>query len=173
MNRKQKDEGFGKDCIVLSMSREYPGYSGEIKWMIFSELPEEELKIRYPEQIERLQPYLYMDAEQYAPVREYSNNERKHRWRREETYERFPYEEGEIEPFHPELAASFQDPFEHEDLYEALRKLTPVQRRRVVEEYMEGRPLREIAAEEKVSFQAVAQSNAGALKTLKKLLEKE
>jgi hypothetical protein len=38
---------------------------------------------------------------------------------------------------------------------------------------MEGRPLREIAAEEKVSFQAVAQSNAGALKTLKKLLEAE
>ena len=173
MNRKQNNEGFRKDCVVLSMSREYPGYSGEIKWMIFSELPEEELKIRYPEQIEKLQPYLYMDAEQYAPVREYSNNERKHRWRREETYESFPYEEGESELFHSELAASFQDPFEYEELYQAIRKLTPVQRKRVMEEYIEGRPLREIAAEEKVSFQAIAQSNAGALKALKKMLEEE
>ncbi len=173
MNRKQKNDDFRKDCIVLSMSREYPGYSGEIKWMIFSGLTQEELETRYPEQTAKLQPYIYMNAEQYAPVREYSNNERKHRWRREETYESFPYEEGEIEPFHPELAASFQDPFEHEDLYQAIRKLTPMHQRRVVEEYIEGRTLQEIAAEEKVSFQAVAQSNAGALKTLKKLLEKE
>ena len=37
------DEQFDKDCKVIKLKYEYPGYTGEEKWAIITGLTEEEL----------------------------------------------------------------------------------------------------------------------------------
>ena len=170
MNKNELLDQFKEDCRVVSMANEYPGYVGEIKWIIFSSLAEEELAARYASVIVSFKPYLYMSMDQYAPVREFNNNDRKHRRRSEETYDVFGFVDGEAEMHHPELA--YEDAVgEYDDLYSALEKLSPKQRDRIVKRFFEGKTLCEIAEEEGQSFQAISKSTACALKTLKKLLE--
>ena len=170
MNKNELLNQFKKDCRVVSMINEYPGYVGEIKWIIFSSLTEEELATRYASIVVSLIPYLYMSMDQYAPVREFHNNDRKHRRRSEETYDIFGFVDGEAEVHHPELA--HEDVFgEYEDLYYALAKLPPKQRDRITKRFFEGKTLYEIATEEGRSFQAISKSTASAMKALKKLLK--
>ena len=40
------DEQFKCDCKVINLSYEYPGYTGEEKWAIITDLTEEELITR-------------------------------------------------------------------------------------------------------------------------------
>ena len=44
MDKNELLDQFKEDCRVVSMANEYPGYVGEIKWIIFSSLAEEELR---------------------------------------------------------------------------------------------------------------------------------
>lgn len=43
------DEQFKYDCKVINLSYEYPGYTGEEKWAIITDLTEEELRKKYEE----------------------------------------------------------------------------------------------------------------------------
>lgn len=43
------DEQFKCDCKVINLSYEYPGYTGEEKWAIITDLTEEELIEKYEE----------------------------------------------------------------------------------------------------------------------------
>lgn len=138
--------------------------------MISSDLSEQELHIRFPEEIAGLTPYVYITKDQYTPFREFNNNERKFRRRTQETQDLYAFEDGETERYHAELVVYPKDPFEYDDLYEAIALLTPAQRERIMKQYFEEMTLQDVAAAEKVSFQAIAKCNAGAIKALKKLL---
>ena len=37
-----RTEAFKRDCRIVNMKMEYPGYTGEIMWMVVSDLTEEE-----------------------------------------------------------------------------------------------------------------------------------
>ena len=39
-----KTEAFKRDCRVVNMKCEYPGYTGDIQWMVVSELTEEQIE---------------------------------------------------------------------------------------------------------------------------------
>ena len=39
-----------KDYVILSIEKEYPGYTGTEKWMIITDLSEEEFAAIHPEQ---------------------------------------------------------------------------------------------------------------------------
>ena len=41
---------FKTDCRVLRMKHEYPGYTGDIAWIIVSDLTTEQITERYPEE---------------------------------------------------------------------------------------------------------------------------
>lgn len=43
------DEQFDKDCKIIKLKYEYPGYTGEEKWAIITGLTEEELNEKYAE----------------------------------------------------------------------------------------------------------------------------
>lgn len=48
------DEQFDKDCKVIKLKYEYPGYTGEEKWAIITGLTEEELDEKYAEKLHLL-----------------------------------------------------------------------------------------------------------------------
>ena len=51
------DEQFNKDCKVISTNSEYPSYTGIEKWIIITDLTEEELNSKYSEQVNPLRPF--------------------------------------------------------------------------------------------------------------------
>ena len=63
MDKNELLDQFKEDCRVVSMANEYPGYVGEIKWIIFSSLAEEELAARYASVVVSFKPYLYMSMD--------------------------------------------------------------------------------------------------------------
>ena len=87
----------------------------------------------------------------------------------------FGYEDERTEQHHPELIAdtleaSFLKSETEKDLLEAIEKLKPIQRERLIKYYFQGKNASQIAKEEGVSSQAVDKSLVAAIENLKKLL---
>ena len=55
-----KTEAFKRDCRVVNMKCEYPGYTGDIQWLVVSELTEEQIIATYPVEIKPYMPFIYM-----------------------------------------------------------------------------------------------------------------
>lgn len=73
------DEQFNKDCKVISTNSEYPSYTGIEKWIIITDLTEEELNSKYSEQVNPLRPFIIL-SRSFGKVRnKYIRNENKHR----------------------------------------------------------------------------------------------
>lgn len=53
----QQKELFAKDCKLINLKYEYTGYIGQEKWAIVSELSEQELFEKYPDEVKKYIPY--------------------------------------------------------------------------------------------------------------------
>lgn len=49
----QQKELFAKDCKLINLKYEYTGYIGQEKWAIVSELSEQELFEKYPDEVKK------------------------------------------------------------------------------------------------------------------------
>lgn len=165
------EQAFKLECRVIDLKQEYMYYREETRWAIATDLPEEDLHKKYGAIIEQYKPFVLLSMEQATVMVKFHSNERKHSKRNAELGDAFGYDDGEIEKYHPEL---IDDPFDHgpdmDYLYEALERLPQSQRNRVIKCYIHGLSCVEIAAEEGVSPQAVQQSIARTLISLKKIL---
>jgi RNA polymerase sigma-70 factor (ECF subfamily) len=165
-----RTEAFKRDCRIINMKKEYPGYTGEILWLVISRLSEKELKEEYPSEIKPFCPFIYMPEENFTPILEYRSNDRKHEIRAQKM-DAFAYEDEVFEARHPEMIIN---PFDQEDwseLHEALNLLPDVQRRRIIKRYFYEMSIMQIATEEGSSRQAVNKSILTALDFLKKCLQ--
>lgn len=68
---------FKKDCKVLSLAKEYPGYSGYDKYLILTDLTKEELIQKYNMVLKNYEPYLIDSMRLYTPISDYNKNEDK------------------------------------------------------------------------------------------------
>ena len=71
------DEQFDKDCKVIKLKYEYPGYTGEEKWAIITGLTEEELNEKYAEKTASLRPFIVLDLAFGKARKKFINNENK------------------------------------------------------------------------------------------------
>lgn len=51
------DEQFKKDCKVINLKYEYPGYTGIEQWAIITDLSEDVLCTKYAEQVAPFRPW--------------------------------------------------------------------------------------------------------------------
>ena len=153
-----------RDYYFVTMANEYPGYEGPMMWILFSKLPEDEICDKYPEDIESHRPYIYMNPELSAVVREYERNDAKHRMRQIRQHSMYEFEYGETEIYHPELLtgdllpnyiAAESDQETAERIQSILQGLSDIQRSRFEKLYYDGMTVTEIAAEEGVDYNAV------------------
>ena len=56
------DEQFKCDCKVINLSYEYPGYTGDEKWAIITDLTEKELIEKYDEIISSYRPFILLSS---------------------------------------------------------------------------------------------------------------
>ena len=144
-------EGYGEFrelCFPFLLEDEYPGWTGEEKWGIVTDLGEDVLLEEYPKIMEALSPYLVLPPE-YGEIRdEYRNSERRSR-RRQEQYESYFDQDCEAGCCEEVVSADFTEELaDRELLREALACLTELQRKRIVQLYCQGMSLKEIAESE-------------------------
>ena len=169
------DEQFKCDCKVINLSYEYPGYTGEEKWAIITDLTEEELIEKYEEIISSYRPFIVLSS-MFGSVRaDFIRNEDKFSKRAKRSISIFDFSE-ETEEHHPEIAANDleEEAISNEmaeQVRDAIAQLKPIQRERLIKYFFEGKSLLQIAAEEGKSYSTVYESYQAALKKLKKYLK--
>ena len=151
-----------KDYVVLNLEKEYPGYTGTEKWMIITDLSEEQFQEAYPEQYPFWKQAVIMSMAIGAEIVRYRCNERKYNWRskRKET----PIESEAL--FIEDEKAS--DEISNLWLRDALDVLPPQQRARVTKHYVLGLSEKAIAKCEGVNQSTVHRSIKKAVRNLQK-----
>ena len=169
------DEQFKKDCKVINLKYEYPGYTGIEQWAIITDLSEEELCAKYAEQVATFRPFVVLSSA-FNEVRDtYIRNEHKHEMRRKLYGDVYSVEDG-IEAFHPELISDtlFDDVYlscEVKRIKEAIENLSQRQKSRIYMYFFQGKTIREIAKLEGVNHSVISKSINFAIKNLKKFLK--
>ena len=78
---KKQEELFAKDCKLINLKYEYTGYTGQEKWAIVSELSEQELFEKYPNEVKKYIPFVLLSVERGKAIQAYNRNEDKYRKR--------------------------------------------------------------------------------------------
>lgn len=169
------EEQFIQECKLINLNYEYPGYTGEEKWAIITDLTEEELRKKYEEIISSYRPFIILSS-LFGSVRaDFIRNEDKFSKRAKRSISIFDFSE-ETEEHHPEIAANDleEEAISNEtaeQVQAAIALLKPIQRERLIKYFFQGKSLLQIAAEEGKSYSTVYESYQAALKKLKKIFE--
>lgn len=168
-------EEFQSKCKVINLKYEYEGYIGKEQWAIISVLTEKEILAKYSEFIGDYIPFIVLSPAIGEIRDEFRRNEKKHHMRSVRSVDAFGYEDERTEQHHPELITdtlevSFLKREAEKALLNAIGKLKPIQRERLVKFYFQGKNASQIARDERVSSQAVDKSLVAAIENLKKIL---
>ena len=173
-NRFELEQAFKAECKVIDFKLEYSNFIGPEKYGIVSSLSEKELREKYNLLLCEYEPFVYMTVEQYEPILEFRNNNRKHSRRYAAHVVPFTYEDDISERCNPALIINLFDGKPNwTKLYAAITRLAPKQKARIELHFFDGLTFVEIAKQENVSVQAVQQSVERSLATMKKFLEAE
>ena len=63
-----------KEYVILNVEKEYPGYTGTEKWMIITDLSEEQFAELYPEQYLCWKEAVILNLEMGKEIIRYHNN---------------------------------------------------------------------------------------------------
>ena len=151
-----------RDYIVLKLDAEYPGYTGTEKWMIITDLAEEQFAGLYPDDHWIWKKAVVVSKEIGAEILRYRVNENKHRRRILRQEDPFGEEALEIED------EKVSEEFSNLWLRDALDALPPDQRRRVTKHYIQGFSEKAIAGSEGVNQSTVHRSIKKGIKNLQK-----
>lgn len=169
------EAAFAKDCKVINLKYEYPGFSEKTQWAIITDLTESEINTKYAGFIEKYMPYIVLTPEQGQTIHKFNQNEHKHEMRSKLFQDQYNATDELSGFFHPEMTVD--NLFEKvnlriwtEKLRIAIARLTPIQQRRVYAYYFQGKTMREIAEDEGVGFTKIQKSIAAAVEKLKKYL---
>ncbi len=167
------EEQFKQECLVISVKDEYPDYTGTEKWIIITDLSDDELMSSYGSMLVDYSPYIKLSVRQGKPIIIFHRNEDKHRKRRKLYESLLPDCDGEDELYSKLAQEDFVSQLVMSDYIRKLLEALPTekQRRRIVLHYIFGFTAVEIAEMENVSSQAVDKSLHAGIRYLKKFLE--
>ena len=176
INNKLKFEetSFKKECKILYFRFEYRGYSGDLKCAIATKLSIDELNARFPNIIQKYEPFILITLEQWDAVEESHCNDDKFEKRIKRSYSLFDINDGQFEIHHPECSFEIDhlEEIEKKDniekLYIYIDYLDNMQRRRLIRNRINGESIANIARDEGVSETAVKKSIDRAIENLKK-----
>ncbi len=153
-----------KEYVILNIEKEYPGYTGSEKWMIITDLFEDQFAELYPDQYPCWKDAVIMNSEMGKEIIRYHNNDRKHEIRNANV---FPLER--IGGVHDKKITR-TDVIKNPVLKAALKNVTETQARRIIGVYVEGMTQQEVADIEECSVPAVCRSIKRGLKQMNKYM---
>lgn len=178
ISNNNRFDQFKRDCKIINLRYEYPGYKSDISWAIVSDLTENELLEKYPEEIKKYIPFIWLSSMHYEVFKESEQNNKKHKMREIRYFDVYGYHDEISSIYHPELVVDCfeeerENEFEANTLKAAIQKLKPKQRERIIKTFFEGKSRRQIAAEEGVTLGSVENSILSALCNLRILMSEE
>lgn len=127
-----------KECYVMDLSIEYgAGKVGREDYAIITDMSEAELKATYGDELHQYEPYVVMTMEMGEAIFEYNRNEWKNEKRQHKYGTEYSISEPDFDEHHPECAeepdylSCLEKSEKYAPLYEALSKLTDVQKNRI------------------------------------------
>lgn len=167
---------FRKEVKVINLRYEYPGYRGEEKYALVTALTKQELFVRYDSLIQRFVPFLLLNLHQGEAIYAARRNDDKFR-KRLSRGDQIYLEEVTESVYGKYLEDDFVQKQNNKEkiayLYWAIDQLTPVQKRRIVDYYINEMKLKDIAEKENVSIGTIQSSLNSALIKLRKILRKK
>ena len=94
---------FKLDCKIINLKYEYIGYKDDVQWAIVTELSEEEILQKYPEEIKPYVPFIRLSVSQGEVFEEGTRYENKCRMREVRTGCSFDISDEEFAKYHHEL----------------------------------------------------------------------
>lgn len=155
-----------KDYVILNIEKEYPGYTGTEKWMIITDLTEDQFSKQYPKEYKRWKKAVIVSSAIGDEIIRFKNNEKKNYTRDRVKHVDIDDEEAlEVEDM--SAAASFTKVW----IRDALSTLPETQRRRVYMFYVLGMTVDDIVNKEKASRASVRQSLERGIANLREYCE--
>lgn len=158
--QKSINTNFKKDCKVINLAYEYKGYTGKEKYAIITDLSEEELNLRYKDEIKRYRPFIILSRKMGLAIREFDRNDEKFRKRSARNESIFIACDEQDELVFSSLSVEDDQTIKEAESEElenkqrirevctkALDALTPKQRYYFVLHFVEGKSIRKIAHE--------------------------
>ena len=153
-----------KGYRLVDLRKEYPGYTGDEIWMIITDLTEDQLiDIREIREIMHLA--VVVSTEAGCVMRQFENSERKYRKRRRAS-------EISLDDLTDDMNILVTEScIEFGCLYEALEMLPEKQKRRILDRYINGFTVKEIAEADGCDRRAVSRSIRKGLNNLRTVME--
>ena len=171
---------FKKDCKILSLAKEYPGYVGYEKYMILTDLTKDELNQKYSVLLNNYEPYIIGSSQLYSPIADYEKNEDKFEKRNarntisicvDEDADN-TFESLQVGDYLTELSEQQDADEKRRLIHTALGTLTDSQRRRLLMWAIDGMTEEEIAMREGSSQQAISKNLDKARKKIELIFSK-
>ena len=158
---------FVKLCRYEACHVEYPEWTGEEKYIVFSDIPIQDLERLFPEIMQALSPYILLNTEIRKAIRKFHSLEAKHVARAKNCFSLDCYMKESV------CSTFYEDHQTWFELKGRIDQLTEKQKERLCRYYFEGYSYEEIAQYERKSVTPVAESIKRAIKQLKKIYEGE
>ena len=176
MTNDERLEQFTRECKLINLRYEYTGYTNDIQWAIVTELSEEEIIQKYPEEIKPYIPFIRLSVSQGEVFEESKRYENKYRMREKRTGYGFSVAD-DFGNYHSALIVNgMEDELirkdEAETLQAALNTLSKSSRERIYKFFFLGMNYSEIACIEGVGESSIRRSIENSVKKLKTFYEK-
>ena len=103
MTNDERLEQFTRECKLINLRYEYTEYTNNIQWAIVTELSEEEILRKYPEEIKLYIPFIRLSVSQGEVFEEGIRYENKYKMREKRCGYIFDITDDVFENYHPEL----------------------------------------------------------------------
>lgn len=161
---------FKSECKVMNLEKEYPGYVGDVKYMIFSDLSKEQIENKHGHMLEKFRPYEVDSMKTYQIIHDAHLEEERQEYEIETYHSQISLDTMLDESWKEVSNSLIDDSLElSEKVGYALQCLTESQKRRLFLYCFEEKTFDEIAEMEHVSKQAVLYSIKAAKKNFKKI----
>lgn len=180
LENKQND--FKSECKLINLKYEYQGYTGDEQWAIVSELTEQEIFLKYPEEAGQYMPFVLLSVEQGEVIKDYIQVEDRYRKRRVNNEDAFGYDDDLTQRFHSEVAVpDFIEQQEIDEYYrkraelkmelleKAIASLSDKQKKYLTLRYLYQKSAREIAREEGIAHQVIDRHILAGVKKFEKV----
>ena len=183
--RRTFNDGFRKECTVISLGAEYPGLTGTEKYLILTDLSEEKAREKYKEELSELEPCVIWKKEMLEIMNDYNRNEEKYGMRamreeerrKEDFFSGRPFQEPAVEGIEEEivyrLVEEEREPARDAALTRAILRLTEKQKRRLWLRIWFGFTYEQISKIEGIGKMNAERSIKRALIRLKNSIEEE
>ena len=177
---KEVFAAFKKECTVLSLEKEYPGYTGEEKYLILTDLSKETLYKKYSSILNGYEPYIVDSTRLCSPIKAYHKNDDKFSKRHTRNTISIEVNSDDEQTFSSLQADDYLTVLiakaDKEELCQAvkkaLKKLPEGQRRRLIMWALDKKTLEEIAAIEGITKSMAGKSVQTAKRNFAKNLDK-